>query len=133
MLKFNATTPVKFYARESDYTPGTGSSTNWALVESGDLSTFYVEWVGSFGDRALSAQALGVNDSATLRTHYVPAVYEKMRSVQVLVIKNADASAVVEGEPVRSNPNVYEVWGGADNVREANQFMEFRVRRYEGL
>jgi len=37
------------------------------------------------------------------------------------------------GEPDKLNPNCYEVWGGVDNVLEANQYMEFSVRRYEGL
>jgi hypothetical protein len=39
---------------------------------------------------------------------------------------------MVEGEPARKNPNVYELWSGVDNVKEENQFMEFHVRRYEG-
>lgn len=141
-MKFNPTTPVKFYAKSSEYVSGQGMTDTWNLVKSGDYDTFYCEWLGTYGDRAISAEALGVKDSATVRTFYNPTIYEKLRSVVVVVIKNADSTAIVctdpkEGDPVctpnKSNPNVYEVWGGVDNVREENQYMEFRVRRYEGL
>jgi hypothetical protein len=77
--------------------------------------------------------SLGVNDSATIRTFYNPAVYGKLRTEQVVVIKNADATAIVDGIPDKNNANVYELWGGVDNVREENRFLEFRVRRYEGI
>lgn len=133
MLKFNPTTPVKFYAKTVTYVPGQGEATTWSLVESGSYSTFFCEWQGSFGDRAMSAQALGVKDSATVRTFYNPTVYQKLRTTQVVVIKNADPAAIVSGVPDKNNPNVYELWGGVDNVKEENQYMEFRVRRYEGL
>jgi hypothetical protein len=132
MLKFNPTTPVKFYAKTTTYVSGQGQTTTWSLVASGAYSTFYCEWTGSFGDRALSAEALGVKDSATVRTFYNPTLYAKLRTVQVVVIKNADPTAIVGGVPNKNNPNVYELWGGVDNVKEENQFMEFRVRRYEG-
>ena len=133
MLKFNPTTPVKFYAKTTEYIPGQGQSTTWTLVTSGAYDTFYCEWTGTFGERALRAQALGVSDSATVRTFYSPAVYAKLRTEQVVVIKNGDATAIVDGVPDKNNPNVYELWGGADNVKEDNRFIEFRVRRYEGL
>ncbi|MDK9712315.1 hypothetical protein [Acidaminobacter sp.] len=81
----------------------------------------------------MSAQALGVNDSASIRMTYNPEVYNKLRTTRVVVIKNADATAIVAGVPDKNNPNVYELWGGVDNVKEANQFLEFKVRRYEGL
>ncbi len=133
MLKFNPTTPVKFYAKETAYVPGQGQTDTWALVTSGIYDTFYCEWTGTFGERALRAQALGVSDSATVRTFYSPAVYAKLRTEQVVVVKNADETAIVDGVPDKNNPNVYELWGGADNVKEDNRFIEFRVRRYEGL
>ena len=133
MLKFNPTTPVKIYAKSTAYTPGQGQTTSWTLITSGAYSTFYCEWRGSFGDRAMSAEALGVKDSATIRTFYNPTIYDKLRTTQVVVIKNADATAIVGGVPDHNNPNVYELWGGVDNVQEENQYMEFRVRRYEGL
>ena len=132
-MKFNPTTPVNFYAKESEYVSGRGIIESWKLVKSGDYYTFYCDWQGTYGDRAISAEALGVTDSATIRTFYVPAVYEKLRRVQVVVVKNADSTAIVEDEPDKNNPNVYMLWGGVDNVKEENQFMEFRVRRYEGI
>ena len=132
-MKFNPTTPVKFYAKSTNYVAGQGQTASWELIESGDYSTFYAEWIGAYGERATAAEALGVKDSATIRTFYVPALYAKLRSVQVLAVKNADATAVANGIPDHNNPNLYEVWGGVDNVREENQYMEFRVRRYEGL
>src|SRR5690554_567562 len=132
-MKFNPTTPVQFYAKESVYEPGQGMVDGWNLVESGGHDTFYCEWQGAYGDRAISAEALGVNDSATIRTFYNPIVYEKLRRVQVVVVKNADSEAVIDGEPDENNFNVYALWGGVDKVREENQFLEFRVRRYEAL
>lgn len=133
MLKFNPNTPIKLYAKTTTYISGQGESTSWALIASASISTFYCEWLGSFGDRAMSAEALGVKDSATVRTFYNPDIYAKLRTVQVVVLKNADTTGIVAGVPDKNNPNVYELWGGVDNVKEENQFMEFRVRRYEGL
>lgn len=127
MLKFTPTTPVRFYAKESGYIPGKGQSTAWV-----DLGVLFCEWRGSFGDRVTAAQALGVKDSATVRTHYHPKIHEKLSMVQVVAIKNNDPSAIKDGVPDKSNPNTYELWSGVDNVAEENQFMEFRVRRYEG-
>ncbi len=132
-MKFNPTTPIQFYAKESTYIPGQGMTEGWVLVESSGYNTFYCEWKGTHGDRAISAQALGINDSATIRTFFNPVIYEKLRRVQVVVVKNADDTAIVKEEPDSNNPNVYELWGGVDNVREENQYMEFRVRRYEAL
>lgn len=133
MLKFNPNTPVKFYTKETVYVPGQGNTTTWQEIDSDGYKVFYCEWRGSFGDRAMSAEALGVKDSATVRTFYNPNVYAKLKTVQVIVVKNADTTAIVGGTPDKNNPNCYELWGGVDNIKEENQFMEFRVRRYEGL
>lgn len=130
MLKFNPNTPIKFYAKETSYVQGQGNTTTWQLIL---VDNLYCEWRGSFGDRALSAEALGVKDSATIRTFYHPGIHAKLKSVQVIVVKNADTTAFIDGVPNMNNPNVYELWGGVDNVLEQNQYMEFRVRRYEGL
>mgnify|MGYP000229971110 CR=1 FL=1 len=129
MLKFNPNTPVNFYSKETIYTPGEGSTAAWKEVIKKPL---YCEWRGTFGDRALSAEALGVKDSATVRTFYHPEVYEKLRSVQVIIVRNRDDTAFLDGEPDKNNPNVFELWGGVDNVKEENHHMVFRVRRYEG-
>lgn len=133
MLRFNPNTPIKLYARQTAYVPGEGNTTTWVQVTSGAYETYYCQWTGSFGDRAMSAEALGVKDSATIRMTYNPDIYEKLRTVKVIVVKNADSTAIVEGNPDKNNPNVYELWGGVDNVKEENQYLEFRVRRYEGL
>lgn len=128
MIKFNPTTPIRFYVAETDYTAGAGQTTTWR-----DIGLLYGKWQGSFGDRKLQAQALGISDSASVMTFYHPEIYEKLRTCRVLAIKNNDSSAIVDGEPDVLNTNCYEVWGGVDNVLEANQFMEFSVRRYEGV
>jgi len=152
VLKFNPTTPIVFYVSVSEYVPGVGQTETWQ-----EIGTLYGEWRGSFGDRRLNAQALGVSDSATVRTFFHPEIYSKMKTNRTVVIKNADATAFkydepldagepttgedepldagepTTGEPDKLNPNCYEVWGGVDNVLEANQYMEFSVRRYEGL
>lgn len=131
-LRFNPTTPLEFWTKESTYVPGQGQTTVWRKIVTDGYSIFYCEWKGGFGDRALTAQSLGVNDMATVRTFYNPTIYGKLRTVQVIVIKNADVTAIVNGVPDKNNPNCYELWGGIDNVAEENQFMEFKVRRYEG-
>ena len=132
-MRFNPNTPIKFYAQATAYVPGQGNTTSWQAIASGSINTYWCEWTGSFGDRAMSAQALGVKDSATIRMTFNPTIYDKLRTEKVLIIKHADASAIVGGVPNKNNPNVYELWGGVDNVKEERQFMEFRVRRYEGL
>ena len=132
MLRFNPTTPIKFYVKESTYIPGQGASTTWALITTNGNSVFYCSWQGTFGDRQTAAQAIGVNESATIRTFYNPTIYEKLRSAQVVIIKNADSTAIVDGVPDKNNPNTYILWGGVDNVSQENQYLEFKVRRYEG-
>lgn len=143
-MKFNPTTPIKLYAVTSSYVKGQGPSETWSLVESivtpavgqtpaVKASVFYCEWTGAYGDRAMSAEALGVNDSATIRTFYNPAVYAQLKASQVVILKNADSTGIIGGVPDKNNANVYELWGGVDNVKEENQFMEFKVRRYEGI
>jgi hypothetical protein len=127
VLKFNPTTPVQFYQLQSVYIPGEGHDTAWV-----DVGKLYCEWRGTFGDRVTAAQALGVSDSATVRTFYHPSIYDALRGSQVVVIKNADVNGIKNGAPDKNNPNVYELWGGVDNVAEENQYMEMRVRRYEG-
>ncbi len=127
-MMFNPTVPLLYYAKTASYVSGQGTASTWTKVID---DAFYCEWRGGYGDRALAAEAVGVSDMATIRTFYHPTVYEKLRGAEVVVIKNADATAIVSGAPDKNNPNVYELWGGVDNVEEADQFMEFRVRRYE--
>lgn len=132
-LKFNPTTPIKLYTKETTYIPGKGNVTEWKELVSGEYNTFYCEWRTMYGDRALTAETLGIKESANIRTFYNPYIYEKIRMVQTIVVKNADSTAFINREPDKNNPNIYELWGGVDNIKEENQFMEFRVRRYEGL
>lgn len=127
MLRFNPTTPIRFYSAESAYIPGDGQTTAWVYV-----GVLYCEWKGSYGQQALVAQSQGVNEMATIRTFFHPDIYSALQSKRVIVIKNNDESAVIDGAIKPTNPNVYEVWGGVDNVGEHNQHMEFRVKRYEG-
>lgn len=127
-MKLNPTTPLLFYAKSGAYVPGEGQTSAWVKIVPDVL---YAEWKGGFGDRALSAQAMGVSDMATVRTFYHPTIYAAMKAKQVVVLKNADLTAIVGGVPDKDNPNCYELWGGVDNVEESNQFMEFKVRRYE--
>ncbi len=143
MLKFNPSMAVSFYAESSVYIPGQGHTTAWTKIESvitpetedipaEKTGVFYCEWKGAFGERLTAAQAIGVSDSATIRMTYNPDVYEKLRSAQVLIAKQADETTFNAGTPAKNNPNLYELWSGVENVGEVNQFMEFRVRRYEG-
>lgn len=120
-------TRIKCYIKKSTYVSGEGQTTTWEPSE-----IFMCKWTGSFGARAMEAQALGVNDSATVFMRYTPDLYTKLRTEQVIVIKDADNTAISGGVPDKNNANVYELWGGVDNVDEKNHFIEFKVRRYEG-
>lgn len=133
MIKLNATTPLMFYVFESVYVPGEGYTTVWNKYTSGEYEIFWADWKGGFGDRAIAAQAQGVGDMATIRTFYNPTLYEKLRTKRVIVIKNADATAIKDNIPDKNNPNCYELWGGVDNISEANQLVEFRVKRVEQI
>lgn len=132
-MKFNPNTPLWFYVHDSAYVPGEGHTVTWQRIETDGHDTFYCEWRGGFGERAISAQTLGVNDMATIKTFYNPTIYEKLRTKKVIVVKNMDTKAIKEFEPDKLNPNVYEVWGSVDNAKEENQYLEFKVRRYEGI
>lgn len=132
-LKFNPTTPIKIYTKETGYVPGKGNVTTWEELESDGYSVFYTEWRMMYGDRALTAESLGVKESATVKTFYNPVIYNKIRKAETLIVKNIDETAFIDGKPDKNNPNLYELWGGVDNILEENRYMEFRVRRYEGL
>jgi len=141
-MKFNPTTPINLYVKNSNYVPGEGHETTWQLLESIyknatetepalKTSVFYVEWKGGFGDRLMAAQAIGVSDMATIRTFYNPVIFEAAKTKEVLVVLNCDSTAFIENKPNVDSINLYEIWGGIDNVDQQNQFMEFKVRRYE--
>lgn len=86
MLKFCPTTPVIFYAQQNEYIQEQGTESRWFPIVEFPL---YCEWKGSFGDRAVDAQAQGVSDSALVRMHYHPKAYEQMRSSRIALVKNA--------------------------------------------
>lgn len=126
MLRFSPTTPMTFWRKLSDYIPGEGYESSWVRV-----GKLYGEWRGAHGDELTAAQAQGVNYTATVRTFFHPGIYEALTRAAVIVVKDADASAIVEGVPDLNNPNLYELSGGVDNVKEEYLYMEFRLRRYE--
>lgn len=132
-LKFNPTTPIQIYIKSVEYVQGKGNITTWARQQTDGYSTFYAEWQTIYGDRAIAAESLGVKEGANIKTFYNPVLYEVMRRNETLIVKNMDESAFQGGKPDKNNPNLFELWGGIDNVMEENLFMEFRVRRYEGL
>lgn len=125
------TTAVSFWEKVSTYVSGQGNSTSWELYSEGVMSVFPCEWRGTHGNAQLSAQAVGVLDSARIRMPYVPDLYEKLRTSEMVIVKGADDSAVTGNVPNELNPNTYTVWGGVDNMQEENRYMEFNVRRYE--
>lgn len=130
------TTPVSFYAQTTSYDPDQGSIIEWTKFESAlsgteSIDVFWCEWVGSYGEMKMSAQAQGIGESARVRMPFIPELYEKLRTQRVLIAKNADVNVISNSQPVITCPNAYMVWGGVDNVREENKLLEFNVRRYE--
>ena len=127
--KFN--TPVSFYEKVNTYTKGQGTAISWMKYGEGVMTVFPCEWRGTHGNAQITAQAAGVLDSARIRMPFVPDLYEKLRTAEIVIIKGADPAAVTASGPNELNPNVYTVWGGVDNMQEECQYMEFNVRRYE--
>lgn len=138
------TTAASFYEKTNTYTAGQGTSISWTPYKEGSMSVFPCEWRGTHGNAQMNAQAVGVLDSARIRMPYIPDLYNKLRTAEMIIIKGADPNAVViiettdeqqhttiEYLPNEQNPNVYTVWGGVDNMQEECRYMEFNVRRYE--
>ena len=135
-IRARFTTAVSFWEKVTSYTPGQGNTTSWTLYTEGTMSVFPCEWRGKFGygrrgNETYEADAEGVIDRASVRMPFIPGLYDKLRTGAVIVIKGADESGLVDGEPDPGNPNVYETYGGIDNILEENQYMEFLVHRYE--
>ena len=130
------TTAVSFWEKVSTYEPGKGNSTTWTLFTEGTMSVFPCEWRGKFGygrrgNEIYEADAEGVIDRAVVRMPYIPALYEKLRSGAMIVVKGGNEAALLNGEPNPGSPDVYETYGGIDNIYEENQYVEFLVHRYE--
>lgn len=135
-IKANFNTGVSFWEKVSTYVPGRGNSTSWNLYAEGTMSVFPCEWRGKFGygkrgNETFSADAEGIIDWANIRMPFIPGLYEKLRTTTVVVIKGDQESGLIDGEPNPASPNVYEAYSGVDNIYEENQYMEFRVHRYE--
>ena len=130
------TTAVSFWSKVSTYTPGQGNTTSWELYTEGAMSVFPCEWRSKFGygkrgNETYDADAEGVVDRAQIRMPFIPGLYDKLRTGTVVVLKGDDQSGLVDGEPDPGNPNVYEAYGGIDDIYEERQYMEFHVHRYE--
>ena len=135
-IKARFTTAVSFWEKVSTYTAGQGNTTTWTLYTEGSMSVFPCEWRGKLGsgrhgNETFAADAEGFIDHAAIRMSFIPGLYDKLRTGGVVIVKGADGSAITDGEPNPGSPNVYEAFGGIDNIYEENQYMEFNVRRYE--
>ena len=130
------TTAVSFWEKVSTNVPGKGNTTSWTLYAEGAMSVFPCEWRGKFGygrrgNETYEADAEGVIDRAKVRMPYIPGLYDKLRTGAMIVIKGTSESALIDGEPNPGSPDVYETYGGIDNIYEERQYMEFLVHRYE--
>ena len=135
-IKARFTTAVSFWSKTSTYEAEKGNTTSWTLYTEGAMSVFPCEWRGKFGygkrgNETYEADAEGVVDRAQIRMPFIPGLYDKLRTMSVVVMKGGDNFGLVDGEPDPANPNVYEAYGGIDNIYEENQYMEFHVHRYE--
>lgn len=135
-IRARFTTAVSFWEKVSTYTAGQGNTTTWTLYSEGTMSVFPCEWRGKLGsgrhgNETFDADAEGFIDHAAIRMPFIPGLYEKLRTGGVVIVKGADGTAVIDGEPNPGSPNVYEAFGGIDNIYEECQYMEFNVRRYE--
>lgn len=130
------TTAVSFWEKVSTYVPGQSNTTSWTLYTEGAMSVFPCEWRGKFGygrrgNETFEADADGVIDRAVIRMPFIPGLYNKLRTGAMVVIKGTESSSLIDGEPNPADPNVYETYGGVDNIYEENQYIEFLAHRYE--
>lgn len=132
MLKFNPTTAIAIWAENQEYIPGIGASSAWEQVQSGTVSAYFCEWRGTYGDRLLTAQSMGVSDLVTIRMTYNPDVFSALTTRRCVIIKNANPAVMIGGEPNKHATNIYELYSGVDDVAQEHQFMEFQARRYQG-
>lgn len=135
-IKAKFTTAVSFWEKITTYVPGEGPTVTWQLYTEGAMSVFPCEWRGNFmsgfnRNETYLGDAEGVRERASVRMPYVPGLYMKLRTGSVVVVKGADESAIVDGEPNPANINTYQIFAGVDNIYEENQYMHFYVQRYE--
>lgn len=123
-------TSIWFYEKTSTYVPGVGATDAWTQIYPDPL---LCNWTSTYGERAVQAAAAGVNDSATVKTYFDQTVYDAMRTQRVIVARDSADNIIVDGIPNANNPNVYELWGVPENIKERNRDMEFRCRRFEGV
>lgn len=135
-MKTSFNTGISFWEKISTYDSGEGYSNEWKLYSEGAMTVFPAEWRMNFRtryDKNFEGEAEGSIDFVRVRMPYLPSLYDKLRSTSMVIIKNddKDTDAIIDGEPNPDSVNVYELWGGVDNLQEANRFMQFAVRRYE--
>lgn len=135
-IRAKFTTAISFWEKKSTYVPGQGNTDSWELYTEGTMSVFPCEWRAKFmsgknRNETYEADAEGVLERISIRMPYLPVLYDKLRSGAVVVVKGADESAIVDGEPNPDSLNVYSVFSGVDNMMEENQYMQFYVQRYE--
>ena len=135
-IRARFTTAVSFWVKSSTYESGKGNTTSWTLYTEGAMSVFPCEWRGKFGygkrgNETYDADAEGVIDRAIIRMPFIPGLYDKLRTTSVVIIKGTGENGLIDGEPNPGDPNVYEAYGGIDNIYEENQYMEFHAHRYE--
>lgn len=107
-IKMSCTTAVQFYTQTATYVPGqVGQTKVWNKFTSpiGDtiLDVFWCDWQGSFGTQQVQAMSMGVYDLCTIRMDYHPDLYELLRTKTVLIVKNANANAVITVQPAAAS------------------------------
>lgn len=122
-IKMYCNTAVQFFTQTAAYVPGqVGQTKTWTKFTSaiGDktLDVFWADWRGSFGSQQLQAMSMGVHDMCTLLMDYHPELYELLRTKTVLIVKNANADAVIEVEP--DEPDPAEQPAAAENTPAEN-------------
>ena len=135
-IRARFTTAVSFWEKVSTYEAGKGNTTTWTLYTEGTMSVFPCEWRGKFGygkrgNETYEADAEGVIDRAVIRMPFIPGLYDMLRTRRMAVVKGTNSASVIDNEPNPENADVYEAYGGIDNIYEENQYMEFHVHRYE--
>ena len=91
----------------------------YELISNNDVPiVFMVEWKGVYGNEVFSAYAENSAEIATITMRYHPDI-------------KADCLVV---DPVAVDPaesKTYEIIGTPDNIGKRNQWLQFKIRRFE--
>lgn len=128
-MKFN--TPIKIHYSELDNDENEIFYTAKSIFMGQEVTIFYCEWTGTFGNQVYENQAIGAIDVATIRIRYNPDIYQVLQTKNNIAIAK-NAMDIFKSEIYdRTNINYYQIFGDIDNIKNENRIIEFKVKRLQ--